>query len=55
MKIDIYSKAVLTGILILPGLIAFDYKSTMTAEAGIMSGGEMIVGNQGMITQLKGG
>ena len=41
MKIDTYTKVVLTGILILLGAIAFDYKPTM-----IMGGNEMIAGGQ---------
>jgi hypothetical protein len=42
MKIDAYTKVVLTGIAIFLGVIAFDYKPSMKAEAGIMGGGEMI-------------
>jgi hypothetical protein len=42
MKIDGYTKVVLTGIAILLGVIAFDYRPNMEAKAGIMGGGEMI-------------
>ena len=42
MKTDTYTKVVLTGIAIFLGVIAFDYKPSMKAEAGIMGGGEMI-------------
>ena len=46
MKTDTYTKVVLTGIAIFLGVIAFDYKPSMKAEAGIMGGGEMIVSNK---------
>ena len=42
MKTDAYTKVVLTGIAVFLGFIAFDYKPNMKAEAGIMSGSEMI-------------
>ena len=42
MKTDTYTKVVLTGIAIFLGVIAFDYKPSMKAEAGIMGGNEMI-------------
>jgi len=42
MKTDRYTKVVLTGIAILLGVIAFDYKPTINAHAGIMGGSEMI-------------
>jgi hypothetical protein len=42
MKTDAYTKVVLTGIAIFLGFIAFDYKPSMKAEAGIMGGSEMI-------------
>jgi len=45
MKIDGYTKAVLTGIAILLGFIAFDYKPRMEAEAGMMGSDEMISAN----------
>jgi hypothetical protein len=45
MKADTYTKVVLTGIAIFLGFIAFDYKPSMKAEAGIMGGGEMIAPN----------
>ncbi|MDC3347509.1 hypothetical protein OAW32_02885 [bacterium] len=43
MKTDAYTKVVLTGIAVFLGFIAFDYKPSMKAEAGIMGGGEMIM------------
>lgn len=43
MKIDTYSKVILTGIAIFLGFIAFDYKPTINAHAGITGGNEMIV------------
>ena len=43
MKIDGYTKVVLTGIAIFLGFIAFDYKPTINAQAGLMDGSEMIV------------
>ena len=45
MKTDAYTKVVLTGIAIFLGFIAFDYKPSMKAEAGMIGGGEMIVAN----------
>ena len=42
MKTDTYTKVVLTGILILLGAIAFDYKPTIQAQAQTSGGGEMI-------------
>ena len=42
MKTDTYTKVVLTGIAIFLGFIAFDYKPSMKAEAGIMGSNEMI-------------
>ena len=42
MKTDAYTKVVLTGIAIFLGFIAFDYKPTINAHAGITGGGEMI-------------
>lgn len=55
MKTDTYTKVVLTGIAIFLGVIAFDYKPSMKAEAGIMGGGEMIVSNKKYIWQLRDG
>ena len=43
MKIDTYTKVVLTGIAVFLGGIAFDYRPNMEAKAGIMGGGEMIM------------
>jgi hypothetical protein len=42
MKTDAYTKVVLTGIAIFLGVIAFDYKPSMKAEAGILDEIEMI-------------
>jgi hypothetical protein len=42
MKIDTYTKVVLTGIAIFLGFIAFDYKPRINAQAGITGGNEMI-------------
>ena len=43
MKTDTYTKVVLTGIAIFLGFIAFDYKPTINAHAGITGGSEMIM------------
>ena len=43
MKLDTYTKVVLTGIAVFLGVIAFDYRPNMEAKAGIMGGGEMII------------
>ena len=42
MKIDTYTKVVLTGIAVFLGVIAFDYRPNMEAKAGITGGGDMI-------------
>jgi hypothetical protein len=42
MKIDGYTKVVLTGIAVFLGFIAFDYKPTINAQAASSGGGEMI-------------
>ena len=56
MKIDTYSKVVLTGILIFLGVIAFDYKPTINAQASSSSGVEMISAGQGKnVWHLKDG
>ena len=59
MKTDAYTKVVLTGIAIFLGFIAFDYKPTINAHAGITSGSEMIVSEIGTtwggMWQLRGG
>tara|TARA_A100001037_G_scaffold182350_1_gene163357 strand:+ start:227 stop:490 length:264 start_codon:yes stop_codon:yes gene_type:complete len=47
MKIDTYSKVILTGIAIFLGFIAFDYKPTINAQAGLMGGNEMIAALSG--------
>ena len=50
MKIDTYSKVILTGIAIFLGFIAFDYKPSIKAEAGTPPsvGSEMIVSVDGV-------
>ena len=56
MKTDTYTKVVLTGIAIFLGVIAFDYKPSMKAEAGIMGGGEMIsAGTENDVWHLRDG
>jgi len=55
MKTDTYTKVVLTGIAIFLGFIAFDYKPSMKAEAGIMGGGEILLKGMGSATHLKDG
>ncbi len=57
MKIDTYSKVILTGIAIFLGFIAFDYKPSINAEAGLMGGGDMIVptGTGAYVWQLRNG
>ena len=42
MKIDTYTKVLLTGIFLFLGVIAFDLKPDIEAQAGIMGGNEMI-------------
>ena len=42
MKTDTYTKVVLTGILILLGFIAFDYKHDIQAQAQTSGGSGMI-------------
>ena len=46
MKTDTYTKVVLTGIAIFLGVIAFDYKPTINAQASSSSGVEMISSGQ---------
>ena len=53
MKIDTYSKVILTGIAIFLGFIAFDYKPTINAQAGITGGNEMIAHIQEEINQPR--
>ena len=56
MKTDAYTKVVLTGIAIFLGFIAFDYKPSMKAEAGINYGVEMISAEaNGGVWHLRGG
>jgi hypothetical protein len=42
MKTDAYTKVVLTGIAVFLGVIAFDYKPTINAQAASSGGSEMI-------------
>ena len=57
MKIDTYSKVILTGIAIFLGFVAFDYKPSIKAEAGLMGGNEMIAAssNNASFWHLKDG
>jgi hypothetical protein len=55
MKIDGYTKVVLTGIAVFLGFIAFDYKPNMKAEAGIMGGSEMISSTNYVAWHLRDG
>tara|TARA_Y100001934_G_scaffold668_1_gene904 strand:- start:5540 stop:5791 length:252 start_codon:yes stop_codon:yes gene_type:complete len=57
MKIDGYTKAALTGIAILLGFIAFDYKPRMEAEAGMIGSDEMIsaAGSELVVWHLRDG
>jgi hypothetical protein len=48
MKIDGYTKVVLTGIAIFLGVIAFDYKPTINAQAASSGGSEMIAAETDM-------
>ena len=55
MKIDWYTKAVLTVIAIGVGLLVFEQKPVKEAQA-FMGGGEMIsAGSDGTVFHLKGG
>ena len=55
MKLDTYTKVVLTGIALFLGVIAFDYRPNMEAKAGIMGGGEMIMNGVGPFVHMKEG
>jgi hypothetical protein len=55
MKIDTYSKVILTGIAIFLGFIAFDYKPSINAQAGLMGGNEMVLRGMGDTTHFKDG
>ena len=57
MKIDGYTKVVLTGIAVFLGFIAFDYKPTINAQAASSGGGEMIAAsvNSSLVWQLRNG
>ena len=56
MKIDTYSKVILTGIAIFLGCIAFDYKPTINAQAKNSGGVEMIsAGANGEVWHLRNG
>jgi len=55
MKLDTYTKVVLTGIAVFLGVIAFDYRPNMEAKAGIMGGGEMIMKQGNGFTHMKDG
>jgi hypothetical protein len=53
MKTDAYTKVVLTGIAVFLGFIAFDYKPTINAQAGIMGGSEMISASDHFVWHLR--
>ena len=57
MKIDGYTKVVLTGIAMFLGVIAFDYKPTINAQASSSNGGEMLLNTEGSngVFHLKDG
>ena len=55
MKIDTYTKVLLTAVVLLLGVIAFDYRPNIEAKAGIMGGGEMILGEYTAFTHMKDG
>jgi len=55
MKTDTYTKVVLTGIAIFLGVIAFDYKPTINAQASSSSGVEMISAGQTGVWHFKDG
>ena len=56
MKTDTYTKVVLTGIAICLGVIAFDYKPTINAQASSSKGGVMIAPHEGgSVYHLKDG
>ena len=50
MKIDTYTKVLLTGIFLFLGVIAFDLKPDIEAHASSSSGIEMIVNNPIAVT-----
>ncbi len=57
MKIDTYTKVLLTGIFLFLGMMVFEIKPIMKAEAGLMGGGEMISATTkgGVIAHLRDG
>ena len=55
MKIDTYMKVLLTAAVLLLGVIAFDYRPNIEAKAGIMGGGEMILGDPKAFLHMKDG
>ncbi len=56
MKIDTYTKVLLTGIFLFLGVIAFDLKPDIEAQAGIMGGNEMIaVDSENTVFHMKDG
>ena len=57
MQLDKYTKALLTVAVLFLGVIAFDYKLDIQAQAGIMGGGsEMIIPTQGgSLVHMKDG
>ena len=55
MKIDLYTKLVLTVIAIGIGMLVFEQKPMKEAQAGIMGGGDMIAANGTVVFHLKDG
>ena len=55
MKIDTYTKVLLTGIFLFLGVIAFDLKPDIEAQAGIMGGNEIILNSSTSVWHLKDG
>ena len=56
MKIDTYTKVLLTGIFLFLGVIAFDLKPDIEAQASSSGGVEMIVNtDRPMLGHLKDG
>ena len=55
MKIDLYTKLVLTAIAIGVGVLVFEQKPVKEAQAGIMGGGDMIAATGTVGFHLKDG
>jgi len=55
MKVDAFTKVILTCIAIFLGCIAFGYQPSIKAEAGIMGGNEMISASEYGVYHMKNG